>query len=184
MFIKPGGSAINHINFLRQNHILPKKNWWIFFSRKFKIKRCRKVSLAHASPVHSFSFSLPLSFIMCYFTRFVNTPDSPMYKFSFKFLKCDSICCCYCCYCDWICCVFVIIMPSYSLYTHVYVRVCCCCWCYVHLSLTLQFGFLFVNIYLFLFIHPCLSILLLLIYHSIAFFLPLSTLTCMCNIFI
>lgn len=62
--------------------------------------------------VSPFPFS---SLLMCYFTRFVNTPDSPMYEFSFKFLYCDSICCC-CCYCDWICCVFIT-MPSYSVYT-------------------------------------------------------------------
>lgn len=71
-------------------------------------------------------FPFPLfSSLMCYFTRFVNTPDSPMYEFSFKFLYCDSICCCWCCcccYCDWICCVFIT-MPSYSEYTQI-----CVCW--------------------------------------------------------
>lgn len=46
---------------------------------------------------------------MCYFTLFVNTPDSPMYEFSFKFLYCDSMgCCC------WIS-VFLLLLPSCSV---------------------------------------------------------------------
>lgn len=76
---------------------------------------------------------------MCYFTLFVNTPDSPMYEFSFKFLYCDSMgCCC------WIS-VFLLLLPSCSV------------------SLTLLW-FLVVK-YLFIFFSfftLCLSILLLL----------------------
>lgn len=84
-------------------------------------------------------FFFYFSSLMCYFTLFVNTPDSPMYEFSFKFLYCDSMgCCC------WIS-VFLLLLPSCSV------------------SLTLLW-FLVVK-YLFIFFSfftLCLSILLLL----------------------